>query len=173
MLGGGGVERGLREVSSAGTPDGWERQKHRRRCRPSVRLPFERFDRNEAVFPVEPNGIRFGVDDDADAPIIVGHPDGQPKHEAQEQSAQPLPLGRLIDAQSRQAENRQRIMRELFPSRRRQLVDLDMSGGNRREAEETAVVDGDVGDAQMMSELVLTRKLVKEPIEVRVSRAEG
>ena len=49
------------------------------------------------------------------------------------------------------------------------VVDLDVSSGDGSKAEDFFSVDGDVGGANVMSELVLTGKMPEETVEVDVA----
>jgi hypothetical protein len=52
----------------------------------------------------------------------------------------------------------------------RQVIDLDVRRRHGRKTEDGAALDCDVGDAQMVAELVLSGKLAKEAVEIGVAR---
>lgn len=61
---------------------------------------FDHINRREPEPGVEAHRRRFGVDDDADAAVVVRHAQREAEHEAQELQAQALPLRWPINAQS-------------------------------------------------------------------------
>ena len=174
------VPRTRRETVSAHVPspapsaegifDGADREKHRRRWWLGVRSALDRVDWDEPVFRVEADGVRLGIDDDAHATVVVRHREGELEDEAQELKAESLSLRRLVDPESGEPQHGQRIPWQLFMRGSRQLVDLNVGGSDGGKTEDTLTIDGHVGDAQMVPKLVLSRELLKEAIEVGVTR---
>jgi len=94
------------------------------------------------------------------------------EHQAKELNAESLALRQLIDAKPRDPQHRQRVPRELLAHAGRQPVDLDVGSGDGCKAKNAPVLDGNIRDAQVVPKLVLSGKLLKKTIEVRVAGPE-
>ena len=57
-------------------------------------------------------------------------------------------------------------------NRARQIIDLDVRRRDGRKPEDVPAIDGHVGDADVVAELILAGKLPKEPIEIGVARVK-
>jgi len=114
-------------------------------------------------------GVGLGINDDANAPVVVRHSEGELEHEAKELNAESLALRRLIHPKPREPEHRQGVPRQLLARSGRQPVDLDVGGGDSGKAKDTPVLDGHICDPQVVPKLVLSGKLLKKPIDVRVT----
>lgn len=110
-----------------------------------------RIERNMGVGAGRAHGVGPGIDDDATAPVVVRHPEGELEHEAQELNAESLPLHRLVDPKPGEPEDRQGVPRQLLARAGRQPVDLNVGGGDGGKTKHAPVVDGDIGDAQVRS----------------------
>jgi hypothetical protein len=82
-------------------------------------------------------------------------------------------LSVLSHGKSSDTEHGQRVARKLTTALFRQRVDLDLGRCDRDEAKDTVLGDGNVGDAEVMAKLILTRKSLKKPIEIRISAGES
>jgi hypothetical protein len=87
-------------------------------------LSLENFEGHESELPVGRNGFGFGVDKDAGASVVLREPDRELQHEAEELLSQAQPPRGLVDGETREAQDRQGIRRQLLAQRRRQVVDL-------------------------------------------------
>src|SRR5712692_1922697 len=153
--------------------DGAHGKEHRRRRRPRVRLPLDQLDRDEAVIRVEIERVGLRVHDDADAAVVVGHFAGELEHEAKKPAAESLPSNRLVDRETGEPKHRQGVMWQFLARGDRQTVDFDVTGGDRRETQNASVIVGDVGDADVVPELVLASELVEKAIEIWVPGTES
>jgi len=95
------------------------------------------------------------------------------KDETEQLPAKTPPLKRIVNGQASQAQDRQRIPRELLAPGRGQVLDLQMPRGHRGVAHDPAVFHCHVGDADMMPELVLAGVLLEEAIQVEVPGAKA
>src|SRR3990172_12537758 len=100
------------------------------------------------------------MDAHANAAVVVRHTQGELEHETQELGPQPLASNRPVHRETGEPKHRQGVPWQLPPCSRRQPLDLDMTGGDSREAQNAPVFDGNVRDADMVPELVLARELV-------------
>jgi hypothetical protein len=81
-------------------------------------------------------------------------------------------LHRNVHSQTREAQDRQGIVRQLLLACLGEVFDLDLCGSNRSETGNSIVINGHIGDAYVVTELVLPRELAKETVEVCISRVE-
>ena len=72
-----------------------------------------------------------------------------------------------------EAQHRQGVGRQCSPESRRQTLALQLAGRDRNVAHDPLTVDGKIGCADVMTELVLAGVLGEEAIEVGVIRAKG
>ena len=77
-----------------------------------------------------------------------------------------------VHAQPSEPNNRKRIARELLAQRGGESLDLDVPGGHGSEAADHSSIDGDVCDADMMAELVLSGVAAKKQVELVVTAME-
>ena len=82
------------------------REEHGRRLRPRTRLTRNRLDHDEAILAVEIHRVWLCVDHDAHTSLVVRHPLREFEHEAQELTAESLPLERLVDRKTGKTEHR-------------------------------------------------------------------
>jgi hypothetical protein len=80
-----------------------------------------------------------------------------------------LALARLVDGKPSEPQDGQGVLWKLSTSRERQVVNLDVRRRNGCEPQDRSVFDGDVGDAQVVTELVLSGEQVKKAVEVRIA----
>jgi hypothetical protein len=146
-----------------------DREEHRYWLGPGVGLAFDDFGGDESVLRVEADSVSFRINHDANATEVGGHLDGELQYESQKFRAHTSALGRLVDRKTRKADDRKRIVRQLPLGGHRQIFDFDVTGGNRREAENHVVVDGHVRHAEVMPELILSREKPEEAIEIGVA----
>ncbi len=155
-----------------GLLDRSHREEHGHRSGACVRLALERLDRDEPVPAVEVHRARLGVNDDAHAPVLAGHPDRELEHEAEQLCAEALALHRLVDREAREPQHRQRVAGEPLACGGRDAVDLDVARRHGGVPEDAPALEGHIGDTHVVPELVLAGELVEETIEVRVARSE-
>ncbi len=152
--------------------NGPHREEHQGWLRSDIGLAFERVDRDETIFRVEIRCVRLRIDDDADAAVLIRHPDSEIEYESEDTGAESEAARRLVDGETGQPEHGERISRELLTCRNREAFDLEMTRSDRREAEDLALFDGHIGHTYMVLELVLAGKPVEEAVEIGFAGSE-
>jgi hypothetical protein len=85
----------------------------------------------------------------------------------------PAPLCPLVDGQTREPKDGERIARKAPVFRGLEIPDLDLRRRHRDEPDDASCLLGDVGGADVVLELVLSRESLEEPVEVRISAGES
>ena len=96
------------------------------------------------------------------------------QHRAQKQASYALPLGPLVDGESREPEDRQRVLRQALALGGRQSGRRYLGSGHRREpGDEPILAHGYVGRADVVPELVLARVAEEEAVKIDLARAKA
>lgn len=148
------------------------REKHGRWGGACIRPALDRLNRDKPILCIEGLGGRLGIHDDSHASVVVRHLQSKPEHEPEKMKADFLSLGRLVDGEPSEPEHWQWVARELAAHDDRQLVDLDLGRRRSGKSEDVAAVDRDIRDAKMVPKLILPGKLLKEAIEIDITRAK-
>lgn len=150
-----------------------EFEEHDRGCGPIAEFTAKRVQFEEAEALVVVDGLFLGIDEYTDAAIVLGHLVGENEDGAKELCANAGAVKILVGRKPGEPEHGQRVLREALSLRDRQVLNLDLRGRNGREADDEVVfIDGHVGGAKVVPELVLTSEAEKETIEVDLSRAK-
>lgn len=147
-------------------------QEHWQRRRPSPERSFDDLEGFEAVSLVERRGFGLGVHDNVDTPYRFGHVACDLEDCSQQQLADSTTLSLLVDRETGEAKNRQRVLRQLLSLCFGQILDIDVSGGDGGEAEDMFVIDCDVRSANVVTKLILPGETAKEAVEVDIARLE-
>jgi len=124
--------------------------------------PFDAGDRLEGKAPVEGLGAGLDIDDDADTADIGRRSPGQVQGEAQQGLTDALPPRLRRDGQPGDTQHRQRIAWQALCERRQKYVDLNGGGRDGDESDKVPPGLGDIGHAQVVSELVLAREAMEK-----------
>ena len=142
------------------------------RLRSRVGLSLQSISGNESIPGVEVNRVRFGIDNHPYAAIVVRQAHGEDDYKPQEFRSDPLASGRCIDGKAGQPDDWKRVSRQPLPLRSWQVFHLDVASSDRHEAEDPAIVNGNVCHADVMLELILTCELPEEAVELGSARLE-
>jgi hypothetical protein len=98
---------------SLGFWNGSQLEKHRSRFWPVTELARTGSKVDEPKFFVERDGVRFRVDDDAQATELIGQAVGEHEHGAEKRLANTSPTCPFIDGEPCQAKHGKRVVRQL------------------------------------------------------------
>ena len=121
---------------------------------------------------VEGDRVRLRVDHDSDTANGFSRPSREDQSLLQQLGANSPALGAHVNGQPRDAQRWQRVRRQPLATKDRQARDLDFSGRDRDEAEDLPFLHRHIGRADVVTELVLAREALEEPVEIDVARRE-
>jgi hypothetical protein len=87
----------------------------------------------------------------------------------EQELAEAPPSHRFIHREPAEPQDGKRVTRQFFPSRRGEVFHLEMSGRHRCVPDDPVCLHGDVGCADMVTELILAGVLVKETVKILVA----
>lgn len=128
---------------------------------------------NETHGLVEGPGVGFGVRDDPDAAEAIALFERQSQDVSQERLADSKSLDSTVDSKAGEAEHGQRVGREALPETGDgEALALDRAGGDRGESDDPPIQRRNVGHGQMELELILSRVVLEEAVQVRLPARE-
>ncbi len=139
-------------------------QEHRQGLGSTPKCSLDDLKGLEAVALVERNSVGLGVYNHANTAHRLGHVAGDLEHCAQEQFSDATTLRRLVDRETRKAENRQGVVRKFLSSCLGEVFDLDVPARDGCEAKNVLSFHRDVGRSDVMAKLVLTGKTAEEAV---------
>src|SRR5262249_30580096 len=109
--------------------------------------------------------FRLGIDNQTCAAVVICHLCSELTDEPKKLLAKTVRLDGSVNCKPREPKDRQGIPRHLHSHLSRQPFDVNLTGSYRREAEDAAIFDRDVGQAEVMTKLVLPGVSPEETIE--------
>jgi hypothetical protein len=114
---------------------------------------------------IEVDGAGLCVDNDPGAANLVGYLQGELQDEAEELSAEPHRLRRLVDGEAREPEHRHGVARKLLSRALWQVLNVDVARRQSSETVDAFAVHRDVRYPKVMPKLVLACVPVEEAVE--------
>jgi hypothetical protein len=149
-----------------------DRQEHRQGLRAVAEGALNRLKRSKAQLAIEGDCGDLGVDDDANAAEAIPHLKREPEGKPQQQLADAATSRTMIHGKARNPQDGQGVVRQPLSGKFGNGCTGYFARTDRDKAEYPLTVDGDVGVADVVPELVLPGIPLKEAIQLDVAAAE-
>ena len=161
-----------RAASGACGADRRDLKEERLRRGPDFGVALRHLECDETEASVRRRGFGLRVDEDPDTPHRLGLARRQIEYEAQKRRRNAAALKGLIDRQTREPQHGEWVVGESPGNGSGEVVDLDAAGCDGSKAADPTIFYRNVGDSDVMGELVLARVAFEEPVEIKIPGAE-